>query len=618
MDKIRLTMAQALIRFLANQYVVFDECEYQFVENIFAIFGHGNVLGIGEALEFNAHGIKTYRGNNEQGMAHAAIAYAKQKRRLSIIPCTSSIGPGALNMVTAAGVATTNRLPLLLLPGDTFSDRQPDPVLQQIEQPFDQSITVNDAFKPVSKYFDRISRPEILMSAALNAMRVLTDKAETGAVTLSLPQDVQCEAYEYPISFFKKRTWHIEREVPSKAAILRVCEAIKKAKRPFVIAGGGARYSDAGKQLRDFSNRHGIPCGVTQAGKSILSFSDKYNVGGIGTTGTFVSNKLAQEADLILALGTRLTDFTTASKWLYPAAQLIQVNVNTLDTVKMDAMPLKGDVRETLSLLSEGMNKYETDNAYQHEIQQLKKQWAQEVNTLYHPPPRKEMLSQTEVIGILNQHVEPDDTIISAAGSLPGCLHRLWQSKQEGDYHLEYGFSCMGYEVAAGLGVTLAKEKGEAFVLVGDGSFLMMHSELVTAVQEQQKMTVVLFDNAGFHCIHNLQTANGSRGFGTLLNYRDEKGEHNGAPMKIDFAKYAEALGVKSFTVQNKKALQDVLGQARMVNRPVLIEVKIDPKTMSKGYESWWRVDVASVTESSAVKSAEQKMRQVSDTLREY
>lgn len=618
MDKVTLTMAQALVRFLANQYVVYDDKPFRFVDSFFAIFGHGNVLGIGEALEYNAHGIKMYRGNNEQGMAHAAIAYAKQKKRLGIIPCTSSIGPGALNMVTSAGVATSNRIPLLLLPGDTFADRQPDPVLQQIEQPHDHSITANDAFKPVSKYFDRISRPETLMTAALNAMRVLTDKAETGAVTLCLPQDVQCEAYDYPISFLEKRYWYIDRETPTQSAIQRAVKVIKEAKHPFIIAGGGARYSCASEGLADFTEKHGIPCGMTQAGKSILPATHPFNVGGVGTTGTLVANSLAQKADVIIALGTRLTDFTTASKWLYPEAKIIQINVNTADSVKMDAIALKGDVRATLALLTQAIDDYSTETGYQKKIEELKRQWTQEVHTLYHTPSHTEKMSQTEVLGVLNEHMNEDDTVICAAGSLPGCLHRLWQSKKEGDYHLEYGFSCMGYEVAAGLGVTLAKENGEAFVVVGDGSFLMLHSELVTAIQEHQKFTVVLLDNSGFQCIHNLQTGNGSKGFGTCLNYRDDNGQHEGKPIPIDFAQYASALGLKTFKAQNRESLNAALQEARSEVRPVLIEIKVEPKSMTKGYESWWRSDVADVSDSEAVTQAASAMREVCETLKVY
>lgn len=618
MDKVRMTMAQALVRFLANQYVVFDNQPHRFVDSMFAIFGHGNVLGIGEALEYNAHGIKMYRGNNEQGMAHAAIAYAKQKKRLGIIPCTSSIGPGALNMVTAAGVATSNRIPLLLLPGDTFADRQPDPVLQQIEQPHDHNITANDAFKPVSKYFDRITRPEVLMSAALNAMRVLTDKAETGAVTLSLPQDVQCEAYDYPAAFLAKRLWYIDRETPTPSAMERAIEVIKQAKQPFIIAGGGARYSHATAVLSDFAEKHGIPCGMTQAGKSILPYTHPYYVGGVGTTGTLVANTLAQKADVIIALGTRLTDFTTASKWLYPHAKIIQVNVNTADSIKMDALPVKGDVSATLQHLTDSLGLYRTEQAYQNKIQDLRRQWEQEVQTLYHTPSRTEKMSQTEVLGVLNAHMNEDDTVICAAGSLPGCLHRLWQTKKEGDYHLEYGFSCMGYEVAAGLGVTLAKEKGEAFVLVGDGSFLMLHSELVTAIQEHQKFTVLLLDNAGFQCIHQLQTSQGSQGFGTTLNYRDDNGRHQGEPIPIDFAQYASALGVKAYKAEDRHTLNQALTEARKETRPVIIEIKVDPNSMTKGYESWWRVDVADVTESESVERAASAMREVCETLKTY
>lgn len=581
-ERINLTCSQALVKFLANQYVYLDGKEYKFVHGMFAIFGHGNVTGLGAALEYDNFGIKTFRGNNEQGMAHAAIAFAKQMDRLGIIPCTSSIGPGALNMVTAAGVATSNRIPLLLLPGDIFADRQPDPVLQQIEQPHDPNITANDAFRPVSKYFDRILRPEMLMTAAINAMRVLTCPAETGAVVLALPQDVQCERFDYPKHFFEKRVWHIDRVLPSERALEEVISALTEAKHPLIIAGGGAIYSKASDELAVFANQHHIPVAVTQAGKSILPSNHPFEVGGIGTTGTLVANQLAKQADVVLALGTRLQDFTTASKWLFPNAQIIQVNVNRMDSVKMDAIAVQADVKQTLKALTDSLKDYKVSKQYHSQIKELKHQWQQEVMRCYEPWEKDGVLSQTAALGVINQHAGKEDTVICAAGSLPGDLHRLWLNKGVKDYHLEYGFSCMGYEVAAGLGVSLAKSqqhiKGDAYVVVGDGSFLMMHSELVTSLELQQKMIIVLFDNSGFQCIHNLQCAHGSKGFNTELS------------QLIDFSGYARSLGTITYKASSIAELQQALLDAKDAPSSVLIEIKVNKSTMSGGYESWWRV----------------------------
>ncbi|WP_367607405.1 3D-(3,5/4)-trihydroxycyclohexane-1,2-dione acylhydrolase (decyclizing) [Legionella sp. W05-934-2] len=577
-----ITCSQALLRFLANQYVSLDGVEYPFIHGMFAIFGHGNVTGLGAALEFDNYGIETFRGNNEQGMAHSAIAFAKQMDRLGIIPCTSSIGPGALNMVTAAGVATSNRIPLLLLPGDIFADRQPDPVLQQIEQPYDANITANDAFKPVSKYFDRIMRPEMLMTAAINAMRVLTCPAETGAVVLALPQDVQCERFDYPNHFFEKRVWHIDRISPSQRVLDDVIHAISQAKYPLIIAGGGAIYSKASEALSDFASQHGIPVAVTQAGKSILPSHHPFDVGGIGTTGTLVANQLGKQADLVLALGTRLQDFTTASKWLFPNAQIIQVNINRMDSFKMDALSVQADVKQTLNVLTTALADYKTSNAYQSQIASLKQLWQKEVFRCYEPWEKNGVLSQTAALGVLNQHLSAEDTVICAAGSLPGDLHRLWLSKGVKDYHLEYGFSCMGYEVAAGLGVSLAKSRqqcqGNAYVVVGDGSFLMMHSELVTSLEMKKKMIIVLFDNAGFQCINNLQCSHGSNSFKTQLS------------QSIDFSNYAKSLGAMTFKANSLAQLAQALKDAKDAACSVLIEIKVDSDTMSSGYESWWRV----------------------------
>lgn len=614
MEKRRLTMSQALVRFLANQYVVMDGQEHRFVQGIFAIFGHGNVTGIGEALEFDDCGITVYQGHNEQGMAHAATAFARQKNRLGIIPCTSSIGPGATNMITAAATATTNRIPLLLLPGDIFSCRQPDPVLQQLEVASDYTISVNDCFKPVSKYWDRISRPEQLMTAAIHAFRVLTDPAETGTVTLCLPQDVQSESYDYPETFFGKRLWHIDRELVNARAILEAAQLLKNAKKPLIIAGGGVHYSLATSTLSDFALKHGIPVAETQAGKSALPASHAVNVGGIGVTGSEAANILAAEADVILVVGSRLQDFTTSSKWGFKNTehQFINLNINRFDTIKMNSMALKGDARSGLEQLSYALGTHQTAADYQQHIARTKTLWNMEVSRVcdFSSTPA-EGLHQTALIGLLNQFVTADDVIIGAAGSLPGDLHRMWQSKQPKDYHLEYAFSCMGYEVAAGLGVRLAKadEPGEVYVFVGDGSFVMLHSELLTCIQEHKKITIILFDNHGYQCIRNLQESNGSKGFANEFRFRNQQtGQLSGDYLPIDFCQYAAALGAKTFYSQSYDEFQSSLEAAKQETRSCMIVLPVLPKTMSHGYQTWWRVGVAEVSRSPAVNLAYESM----------
>jgi len=612
MKKIRLTMAQALVRFLANQYVKIDEDEHRFVQGIFGIFGHGNVTGLGEALENNPQDLIFYQGHNEQGMAHAATAFAKQKNRLEIFACTSSIGPGATNMVTSAATATINRLPLLLLPGDTFGCRQPDPVLQQLEVAHDYTLSVNDCFKPVSKYWDRISRPEQLISAGLNAMRILTDPAETGAVTLCLPQDVQAESYAYPEDFFEKRIWIIDRQPISITAIQRAIHMLQQATQPLIIAGGGIHYSLACTELANFSLKHSIPVAETQAGKSALSANHPMNVGGIGVTGSEAANHLAAMADCVLVIGSRLQDFTTSSKWAFqnPTCQFIHLNINTMDANKLSSIPLKGDARCGLSQLTAALGAYQTPHHYQHHMANLRQQWQNVRNTVITPPASTHTLQQTAVLGLLNKHVDANDVIVAAAGSLPGDLHRLWASKKPKDYHLEYAFSCMGYEVAAGLGVRLAKkqEVGEVYVLLGDGSFLMLHSELLTAIQEQLKMTLIVFDNQGYQCIQQLQTAYGSRGFGNERRFRCHHNKQlTGEYIPINFCQYAEALGAKSFYSSTYDDFSNALQQAALEKTPCVIVVPVAPDSMSQGYKHWWRVAVAEVSTRLEVRQVYQK-----------
>ncbi len=622
--KIRLTMAQALLRFLANQYVVLDGQVHQFVAGVFGIFGHGNVTGLGEALEYDNYGLTYYQGHNEQGMAHAATAYAKQKNRLSIFACTSSIGPGATNMITAAATATTNRIPLLLLPGDTFSCRQPDPVLQQLEASQDYTLSVNDCFKPVSKYWDRITRPEQLMTACINAMRVLTDPVETGAVTLCLPQDVQSEAYDYEDSFFEKRFWHIDRAPVSERALDEAAQLIFQAKKPFIIAGGGVHYSLATEVLSQFAAHHKIPVAETQAGKSALPASHSMNVGGVGVTGSEVANVLAAQADVILVIGSRLQDFTTASKWGFKneACQIIHLNVSRFDAIKMNGLMLKGDAKAGLEQLGKKLGGYQTSKEYQQRVLHYQNEWQQELKRICSVSHVVEGgLSQTKVLSLLNEMVTAEDVIICAAGSLPGDLHRIWKSKKPKDYHLEYAYSCMGYEVAAGLGVRFAKENtpGEVYVLVGDGSFVMLHSELLTSIQEHKKMTILLFNNHGFQCIRNLQESHGSQGFGNEFRYREDKtNKLSGDYLPVDFCKYAEGLGAKTFFVESYEQLAGAMDAARNEKCSSVIVLPILPKTMSNGYQTWWRVAVAEISNSEQVAKAHQVMREQLKQVREY
>lgn len=608
---IRLTMAQALLKFLDNQYLSVDGEETKFIKGVMGIFGHGNVTGIGEALEQDAGQLLFIQGKNEQGMVHAATAFAKQKNRRQIFACTSSIGPGALNMVTAAATATVNRIPVLLLPGDNFACRQPDPVLQQIEMPHDYTISATDAFKPVSKYWDRIERPEQLIRSLLQAMRVLTDPSETGAVTLALPQDVQTEAYDYPISFFEKRVHCIDRRPLAADAIARAASLIVTKKKPLLIVGGGVHYSDAIQQLLDFALQFQIPVAETQAGKSAISWEHPLSVGAIGTTGTLAANQLAKDADLIIGVGTRYSDFTTASKsaFQHPDVAFVNINVNNYDAVKMNGIALVADAKEALIALKIALQQKEYHSAYvTSEVQELRGQWNQEVDHLY-SIHLDEGLSQTRALGEINRFISPSDTIVCAAGSLPGDLHRIWRTSEPKTYHMEYGFSCMGYEVSGAFGVALADPDREVYAMVGDGSYLMLHSEMITSLQVGVKMTVLLFDNHGFQCIHNLQRSHGSEGFGNEFRYQTKDSPLPGDYMQIDFAAHARSLGAKSYTVTTADELVEALKKAKQETITTLIEIKVLPGTGTSGYESWWRVDVPEVSSSSKVRDARTEMQ---------
>ncbi|MCB2309342.1 3D-(3,5/4)-trihydroxycyclohexane-1,2-dione acylhydrolase (decyclizing) [Clostridium estertheticum] len=630
MGTIRLTTAQALIKFLNNQFVSFDGKEERFVEGIFTIFGHGNVLGLGQALEQDPGDLIVRQGRNEQGMAQAAVAFAKQKRRKKIYACTSSVGPGAANMITAAATATANNIPVLLLPGDTFATRQPDPVLQQVEQEHNASISTNDAFKPVTKYWDRVSRPEQLMSAMINAMRVLTDEGDTGAVCIALPQDVQAEAYDYPEYFFNKRVHRIERRKGTDAELEDAISLIIRKKKPLIICGGGAKYSEAGEELKKFAQEFNIPIAETQAGKSTVESTHYLNLGGVGVTGNLAANLIAKDADLIIGLGTRFTDFTTGSKGLFKndEVEFLTINTSRYNANKMDATKVVGDVLVNLEELIYKLIKKGYKSKYNKEISDAKNKWEKEIDRLYSIKYGKddfkpeiarqneaslkefyelcgEALPQTTAIGEINKFLEKDYVVVGASGSLPGDLQRLWVSKDKYSYHMEYGFSCMGYEISGALGVKLAEPNKEVYAMVGDGSYLMLHSELVTSIQENKKINVLLFDNSGFGCINNLEMGNGMGSFGTEFRYRsEESGKLDGGLISIDFAKCAQGYGVKSYTVKTIEELKAALVDAKQQTRSTLIDIKTLPKTMTDGYDSWWHVGVAEVSNKESIKNA--------------
>jgi 3D-(3,5/4)-trihydroxycyclohexane-1,2-dione acylhydrolase (decyclizing) len=645
MGHIRLTTAQALVRFLDNQYVEFDGEQTKFVKGVFTIFGHGNVLGIGQALEQDPGELVVHQGRNEQGMAHAAIGFARQNRRRQIYACTSSVGPGAANMVTAAATATANRIPLLLLPGDVHAGRQPDPVLQQIEQPHDLSISTNDVFRPVSKYWDRIVRPEQLMSACINAMRVLTDPAETGAVTLALPQDVQAEAFDYPDYFFAKRIHYIERRPPAPAAIARAAAVAARKNRPLLICGGGVRYASAQKALLQFAERFGIPVAQTQAGKGSIAWDHPLNLGGIGETGSLAANEIARDADLVIGVGTRYTDFTTASKWLFqhPDVQFVNLNVGAFDAGKLDAVSIVSDAQSGLDALAEAFEGIAFPSSYRGEIEEaLARQRAEEARVYqvrYTPEAfvpeindhldrgvldefvrlTGSSLTQTQVLGLLNEKLTDRDVVVAAAGSLPGDLQRVWRPRGEDSYHVEYGYSCMGYEVNAALGVKLAQPDKEVFAFVGDGSYMMLHSELVTSIQERRKINVLLFDNMTFGCINNLQMEHGMGSFGTEFRFRDSpEGALTGGFVPVDFAANAAAYGCRTYTVKSLDELAVALEDARTQNVSTLIDIKVLPKTMVHKYGSWWHVGVPEVSSSAAIDEASRLMKQALNRARRY
>jgi len=611
---VKLTVGQAALRFMDNQYVEYDGKEIKFVEGVFGIFGHGVVVGLGEALAAGNTSIRFYQAKNEQGAGHAALGFAKQNNRLKIMAVCSSIGPGALNMVNAAATATANHVPVLFLPSDTFACRQPDPVLQQIEIPSDYTNTASDSFRAVSRYWDRVQRPEQLMTAFINAFRVLTDPADTGAVTVSLPQDVQGEAYDYPEEFFARRVHHIERRIPTAGQLSRAAALLRAAKKPLVICGGGIRYSCAGPALEKFCETFHVPFAETQGGKGTILWDNSYNLSGIGNTGALSANKLAKEADLIIAAGTRLGDFTTCSKWLFqnPDCKILGINVASFDAYKMNAEPIIADAKLTLEALTHAAAGYKSQ--WGNAIQSVRDEWKAEVDRLYKEdapaaPDGKPLLSQARVLGELNDRLLPGDAIVvSGSGSIPSDMQRVWRTRASDTYHMEYAFSCMGYEVAAALGAKIAWPDREVVAIIGDGAYTMLHTELLTAVQEGKKIIVVVLDNAGFHCIDNLQNSQGIQHFGNEWKTRDSSGNLSGSSVVVDYAKNGESWGALGLRARTPEELAAAVKEALAERKPVVIDVKVSPKTMTKGYESWWRVGTAQVSSNPEVEAAAKAM----------
>jgi 3D-(3,5/4)-trihydroxycyclohexane-1,2-dione acylhydrolase (decyclizing) len=608
---VRLTAAQALVRFLGAQYVERDGVWQRFFGGCFGIFGHGNVAGVGEALLAHGDVLPYHQARNEQGMVHIAVGYARMRNRLGTMVCTTSIGPGATNMVTGAALATVNRLPVLLVPGDIFASHEPDPVLQQLEVPWAGDVSVNDCFRPVSRYFDRISRPEQVISAALNAMRVLTSPAETGAVTLSFPQDVQAEAFDCPEAFLAERTWHVPRIAADAESLARAVTAIRSAERPVVVAGGGVIYSEASDALQAFCEATGIPVGETQAGKGSLPYDHPSSLGAIGATGTFAANRIAAEADLVIGIGTRYSDFTTASTTAFrdEGVRFVNVNVADFDAAKQSGVRVVADARAALEQLTEALGGWSIPEADRERAARLNREWDAEVARLY-SLGREPLPAQSEVIGAVNDASAPEDVVVCAAGAMPGDLHKLWRTRDPKGYHVEYGYSCMGYEIAGGLGVKLAAPDREVYVLVGDGSYLMLPGELVTAVQEGVKLTVVLVDNHGFNSIGALSRSLGLDGFGTQYRFAENgipvlDGDENPPPqLPLDLAANAASLGASAVRVEGVAELRDALANAREAETTTVIVVEVDRYEGVPGYESWWDVPVAEVSERPAVQRA--------------
>ncbi|MEV5113050.1 3D-(3,5/4)-trihydroxycyclohexane-1,2-dione acylhydrolase (decyclizing) [Peribacillus frigoritolerans] len=622
MGTVRLTTAQALIKFLNQQYIHVDGEESPFVEGIFNVFGHGNVVGIGQALEQDAGHLKVIQGKNEQGMAHAAIAYSREMLRRKIYAVTTSAGPGSANLIAAAGTALANNIPVLLLPADTFATRQPDPVLQQLEHEHSTAITTNDAFLAVSRYWDRVTRPEQLMSSLIRAFEVMTDPGKAGPATICISQDVEGEAFDFDEQFFEKRVHYLDRKVPVERELQGAAERIRASKKPIIIVGGGARYSGARDILMKLAEKHNIPLVETQAGKSTVESSFPKNLGGVGILGTMAANKAASQADLVIGVGTRYTDFTTSSKTAFDfeRTKFLNINVSRLQTYKLDGFQVVADAKVALENLEALLVGYETEYgemlgdwkeewlsertrlsqvtfSRENFMPEIKSQFSQQVLNEYSDALKTELAQSTAMIAI-NDTVDQESVVVGSAGSLPGDLQRLWHSSVPNTYHLEYGFSCMGYEIAGTLGAKLAHPDREVYAMVGDGSFLMLHSELITAIQYNHKINILLFDNSGFGCINNLQMENGS---GT---YCCEFRTHDNQIMNIDYAKVAEGYGAKTYRANTVDELKAALEDAKKQSASTLIEMKVLPKTMTDGYDSWWNVGVAEVSERESIQRA--------------
>lgn len=620
----RLTVGQAIVRFLTEQHAERDGVSGRLIEGCFGIFGHGNVAGLGEALlsaELTSPGtMPYYQGRNEQAMVHAAAGFARMRDRLATLACTTSVGPGATNMVTGAALATINRLPVLLLPSDVFATRRAEPVLQQLEHPGERDVSANDAFRPVSVFFDRVSRPEQLPDALLGAMRALTDPAAAGAVTICLPQDVQTEAHEWPDELFARRTWHVPRLVPDPAAVARAAQVLRGASRPLIVAGGGVIYSRACAELAAFAEAAGVPVAETQAGKGSLRYDHPLAVGAIGATGTAAANALAREADVVIGIGTRWSDFTTASRSAFaaPGVRFVTINVAAVDAAKQGATQVLGDARAALAALAAELAGWQVAPQYRSLATELARQWDQGVERAYslgHGP----LPAQSEVIGAVNRASGPRDVVVCAAGSMPGDLHKLWRTRDPKGYHVEYGYSCMGYEIAGGLGVAMAAPDRSVYVLVGDGSYLMMAQELVTAVQERIKITVVLVQNHGFASIGGLSQSVGVQRFGTAYRYRNkDTGRLDGDVLPVDLAANAQSLGVTVFRAATIANLDAALESAKALAGPVLIHVETDPLVPAPGSESWWDVPVAEVSGIESVAAARAAYESAQTAQRRY
>lgn len=627
-ETIRMTTAQAIVRFLDNQYISMDGVETKFVEGFFTIFGHGIAVGLGEALDSDLGELKVFQGRNEQGMCHSAIAYTKQNGRKKIIACASSVGPGAANMVTACATATVNNIPLLVFPADTFASRQPDPVLQQLEVSSSLAVSTNDAFRPVCKYWDKITRPEMIMTALVNAMRVLTDPAETGACCIGLCQDVEGEAFDFPEYFFRKRVHRITRPIAVKEELEDVASVLRGAEKPLLIVGGGVRFSEAGEVVEKFCEEFGIPFGETQGGKSACRSSHPYCLGGTGVTGTLASNIIAKDADVVIAVGSRMSDFTTSSKHLFrnEKVRFVSVNYSRYHAYKMDAVKAVGDARATMEALTEILRSTGYHSAYTDEVVKAKEEWDKELERLggiaytgedFEPliqarDPRtipefvrltEGRITQTAALAVINRTIDKDATIITAGGSLPSCMQRMWRTDKRGGYHAEYGYSCMGYEVAATLGVKLAEPENEVYCVVGDSSFQMLHSEIMTIMQERQKVNILIFDNCGFGCINNLEMNHGIGSLATEFRYTDGK-KPCGDLIPVDYAKIGQGYGLHTYTCRTIEELEAALEDAKKQDRACLFDLKVIPKTMTDGYEAWWNVGLAEISEKESVREA--------------